>query len=75
VLRDGRITVHALTALPDGRILSGSAEGTMQVWDLTRSVQLSVFDATSLVNAVAVLDGRIVSGDFDHTVRVWDLAR
>ena len=62
---------------PDGRrIVSGSGDRTMAVWDLasgTRTRQLT--GHANQVESVAVSpDGRwIVSGSWDHTAAVWDL--
>ena len=56
-------------------IVSGSADGTVRVWDAVTGA-LAWPAMTSWVNAVAV--GRagdrdiIVSGSADGTVRVWD---
>ena len=70
------------TAQLDGRsvVVSGSADDTMRVWDLTTGKPIgSPFTGhTGPVSAVATaqLDGRavVVSGSWDTTVRVWDLA-
>ena len=70
------------TAQLDGRtvVVSGSADDTMRVWDLTTGTPVgSPFTGhTGPVSAVATaqLDGRtvVISGSWDTTVRVWDLA-
>jgi serine/threonine protein kinase len=70
------------TAQLDGRtvVVSGSADDTMRVWDLTTGTPIgSPFTGhTGPVSAVATaqLDGRtvVISGSADDTVRVWDLA-
>ena len=67
--------VYALAALPDGRLVSGSDDKTIRLWDLK-----TVAEAARLrghggpVNALTVLpDGRVVSGSDDKTIRLWDL--
>jgi len=66
------ISVHAL---PDGRIVSGSADYTVRVWrhgigGKWRSEALA--EHTGTVTVVQGLpDGRIVSGSADCTVRIW----
>jgi WD40 repeat protein len=63
--------------LPDGRLVSGSRDKAIRVWDLGRGAATPVLEGhESWVTALAVLpDGRLVSGSLDQTIRVWDLAR
>jgi WD40 repeat protein len=70
-------SVIALAVLPDGRVVSGSDDRTIRVWDLARGAAPQVLEGhTGSVTALAVLpDGRVVSGSIDCTVRVWDLIR
>ena len=67
--------VLALAALPGGRVVSGSADGGLRVWDLaTGQTVRTLAGHGGWVNAVAVLpDGRVVSGSDDRSLRVWDL--
>jgi WD40 repeat protein/energy-coupling factor transporter ATP-binding protein EcfA2 len=62
---------------PDGsRIVSGSYDKTMQLWDLQGNAIGQPFQGhTAQVNSVAFSpDGsRIVSGSWDKTMRLWDL--
>ncbi|KAL4068682.1 WD40-repeat-containing domain protein [Scleroderma yunnanense] len=61
------------------RIVSGSDDMTVRVWDADRGVQIGspLEGHTDLVTSVAFSpDGtRIVSGSYDKTVRVWDVDR
>ena len=70
-------SVNAVAVTPDGkRIISGSSDNTVKVWDLNIGAEVFTFTGhSSSVNAVAVTpDGkRIISGSSDNTVRVWDL--
>ena len=75
------MTIHDCDAFAvafsrDGtRIVSGSVNGSMRVWDAWTGKKLKTFDGhTDAVTSVAFSsDGtRIVSGSFDKSVRVWD---
>jgi len=67
--------VHALLQLSDGRVVSGSGDNTIKIWDLTSGTCLSTWTGqTSSVYALLQLsDGRVVSSSHDKTIKVWDL--
>ncbi|KIK28158.1 hypothetical protein PISMIDRAFT_606419 [Pisolithus microcarpus 441] len=72
--------VWSVAFSPDGkRIVSGSGDETVRVWDAERGVQIGshLEGHTDRVISVAFSpDGkRIVSGSWDKTVRVWDAER
>jgi WD40 repeat protein/serine/threonine protein kinase/predicted Zn-dependent protease len=68
--------VHALAFFPDGRrVLSGSFDGTVRLWDTETGKQLRRWLAHSAwVTAVAYApDGRrVLSGSYDNTARLWE---
>ena len=63
---------------PDGaRIVSGSEDNTIKVWDIELGgLVRSLEGHTGWVRAVAVTPNgqQVVSGSGDNTVRVWDIS-
>jgi WD40 repeat protein len=58
----------------DGRLISGSSDGLIKVWDINTGRCINTItghsnSATSLV----VHDGRLISGSGDNTIKVWDI--
>ncbi len=77
ILSGHQDAVNSVAVTPDGRrIVSGSFDRTIAVWDLETGSQIHRFTGhQAAVNSIAVSpDGRrIVSGSGDNTVVVWDL--
>ena len=72
--------VVSVTQLQDGRIVSGSHDGTLKVWDLTRPAGEECIHTLgghngAIYNVIQLKDGRIVSGSEDGALKVWDLTR
>ena len=66
--------VWTVAALPDGRLASGGADGTVRIWHPDDpTIEPRVFtDHGDHVRSIAVLpDGRLASGGNDGTVRIW----
>ena len=66
--------VYSLAVI-DGKLVSGSLDGTIKVWgDLGANQCLHTLTGhTNGVRSLAVIDGKLVSGSWDHTIKVWDL--
>jgi WD40 repeat protein len=66
-------TVWSVAVLPDGRVVSGSMDNSIKLWDLLLgSCVLTLTGHTNSVLSVAVLpDGRVVSGSDDKSIKVW----
>ena len=71
-----RGSVRAICFSPDGaRILSGSDDNTLKLWDAHSLALLHTFEGHSIaVTSVAFSpDGaRILSGSYDETLKLWD---
>ena len=63
-----------MVQLADGRIVSGSDDSTLRVWDSgSGACTLQLTGHTKVVNCVVQLaDGRVASGSSDNALRVWD---
>jgi WD40 repeat protein len=74
---DKRITSVALS--PDGRrLVSGSDDKTIRVWDVQTGRELKRFTGhTDVVTCVALSpDGRwVLSASADTSIRLWNLSR
>lgn len=65
--------IHALVALPDGRLASGSKDGTIILWNLETD-QCQVIITGESVGSLAILpDGRLVSSAWTSDTIVWDI--
>ena len=66
-----------VAALPRDRIVSGSRDKTLRVWDCAEGLCLQTMRAhTGWVNCVGILpDGRVVSGSRDKTLKVWGVIK
>jgi len=69
--------VEALTALPDGRLAAGCADGSVRLVEVgtgTGAVTATLKGHTCTVYSLAVLpDGTLASGSADNSVRLWDV--
>jgi WD40 repeat protein len=61
-------------AVAEGRLFSGSYDGTIKVWDLNTLTEVGTLAGhTDGVLSLAVAEGRLYSGSYDKTIKVWDL--
>ena len=62
-LKGHRDIVQSMKILKDGRLVSGSADSSIRVWDIINGVCIKCFNTMASVNAVEVLtDGRFICG-------------
>ncbi len=63
----------AVCVTPDDKIVAGSDDGTVRVWD-SEGNQLAVCEGHEgpIYTLCITPDGKIISGSLDQTVRVWD---
>ncbi len=66
--------VYSVFITKDGKIVSGSHDRTVRVWDMEGKELAVCRGHEDKVNSVCLsVDGKIVSGSCDKTVRVWDM--
>jgi WD40 repeat protein/class 3 adenylate cyclase len=76
-LRGHTSYIQDLTFAPDGKMVTGSWDGTAKIWDLESGRELATLRGhTGAVMGVAVSpDGTLVAtGSLDGTAKLWDLA-
>ena len=73
VLTHGRKAVLSLKVLPDGRLASGSDDGTIKLWpkDGAGDPKVLTHGREAVSSLVVLEDGRLVSGAFDSTIKLW----
>jgi len=75
---EGQAQISALAVLANGRLASGSREGTViRVWNPASGACEAMLEGhTGPIFALAVLpDGRLASGSSDRTIKFWDAAK
>jgi hypothetical protein len=61
-------------AISGDKIVSGSDDNTIKIWDLnTGKLLKTLYGHSNSVNSVAVSGDKIVSGNSDHTIKIWKL--
>jgi WD40 repeat protein len=61
--------------LADGRVISGSFDNTLRLWDIESGacVKTLAGHTNSVYCVVQLADGRVLSGSGDKTLRLWDI--
>lgn len=67
--------VWCMLQLADGRIMSGSKDSSIKIWELgSGNCDKTLTGHQSIVQCILQLqDGRVVSGSNDHSIKVWDV--
>ncbi len=56
------------------KIISGSEDGTVRVWDILTGKQIAICEGhAGAVASVCVSNDKIISGSSDGTIRIWDI--
>jgi WD40 repeat protein len=68
-------SIRCIAILSDGRIVSGSDDCTLKIWNLqTGKCDIIFRGHVGMVMCTAALsDGRIISGSTDKTLKIWNL--
>src|SRR5438128_17412 len=73
ILKGHTDNVKSVAVLDEDRIVSGSWDKTLRIWDTKGETEQILKGHTEAVTCFAVLsDGRIVSGSRDKTLRIWE---
>jgi WD40 repeat protein len=74
-LHDHTDWVWSLAVLNDGRLVSGSEDKTIRLWDLEMTSSMAFTGHEDGVVSLTILaDGQIASASKDRTIRIWDPA-
>jgi WD40 repeat protein len=81
LLAQGESKIYSVATSPDARrLVTGSADGTARLWDLTAKdpaaypVVLRGHEGAVTTVAISPDNRWLVTGSFDKTVRLWDLS-
>ncbi|WP_046863665.1 TIR domain-containing protein [Microvirga massiliensis] len=68
-------SVDLVVRIDEHRVLSGSGDNTLRLWDLNTGAELRRFEGhTGWVRIIVQIDEhRVLSGSADNTLRLWDL--
>ena len=79
VLQGHDNTVMSVIELRNGKLVTGSADNTIRIWDLDKSEAdegycrvLEGHDDT-VYSVIELRNGKLATGSFDSTIRIWDL--
>ena len=67
--------VRCVIQLTDGRVVSGSYDNTLRIWDTISGSCLMTLEGhiAGIFCVTQLTDGRLVSGSGDNTIRIWNI--
>jgi WD40 repeat protein len=70
------LIIEALISLPNDRIVSGSIDQTIKVWDLNQGICLkALMEHNHWINSLIFIerDNSLVSGSQDNFIKIWEV--
>jgi hypothetical protein len=68
-------SVHTLIQFADDRLVSGSRDKTIKIWNVATGACLATLNGHSgaVWTLTQLADGRLASGSYDESIKLWDM--
>jgi WD40 repeat protein len=70
------LIIETLISLPNDRIVSGSDDQTIKVWDLNQGICLKTLtEHNHWINSLIFIerDNTLISGSYDNSIKIWEV--